>query len=298
MIIASFLVILGLFQHKHLRLIGGEFFLFVFICRNPSFSSYNLIETKVSLTTFMLYKPLCAFSHIPGVCGGTFSSPTGGFALPFAAAASCCAISLWVRSLRRLKHSRDIAVQLCGCPPGSAHKEQGLTQLLLPASVVTVPLCSQQELHCLSATQLLKCHRAFPLWQLVCTERNMKTWTDSVDNSKKTSAKPAKQARNTSSSAHQIWNHWTAKMNKYQWQWQQSFEAVQTLQFLIRCYKTFLRLLSGFNCPLLPDLNIAKGLCINWSYSHCLLSQLQWWLCIVPDFPPLTPQHSASTHIC
>lgn len=174
MIIASFLVILGLFQHKHLRLIGGEFFLFVFICRNPSFSSYNLIETKVSTTTFMLYKPLCAFSHIPGVCGGTFSSPTGGFALPFAAAASCCAISLWVRSLRRLKHSRDIAVQLCGCPPGSAHKEQGLTQLLLPASVVTVPLCSQQELHCLSATQLLKCHRAFPLWQLVCTERNMK----------------------------------------------------------------------------------------------------------------------------
>lgn len=87
----------------------------------------NLIETKVSIATFMLYKPLWAFPHVPGACGGTFSSPTGGFALPFAAAASCCAISLWVRSLRRLKHSRDIAVQLWGCPPGRAHKEQGLT---------------------------------------------------------------------------------------------------------------------------------------------------------------------------
>lgn len=141
----------------------------------------------------MLYRPLWAFPHIPGVCGGTFSSPTGGFALPFAAAASCCAISLWVRSLRRLKHSRDIAVQLCGCPPGSAHKEQGLTQLLPPVSVLTVPMCSQQEHHCDRATQLLKRHRAFPLWQLVCTERTMKTRTDSMDNS----LKPAKQAGNT-----------------------------------------------------------------------------------------------------
>lgn len=69
----------------------------------------------------MLYKALWAFPHIPGVCGDTFISPTCCFALPFAAAASCCAINLWVRSVRRLKHSLDIAVQLCGCPPSSVH---------------------------------------------------------------------------------------------------------------------------------------------------------------------------------
>lgn len=43
-----------------------------------------------------------------------------------------------------------------------------------PCIPLTVPTCSQQEPHCHSATQLLKRHRAFPLWQLVCTERRWK----------------------------------------------------------------------------------------------------------------------------
>lgn len=87
----------------------------------------------------MVHKLLRAFPRIPGVCGATFSSPAGCFALPFAAAASCCAISLWVRSLRRLKHSLDIAVQLCGCPPSNMQTKRKCSTYVQPSCSLLYP---------------------------------------------------------------------------------------------------------------------------------------------------------------
>lgn len=162
----------------------------------------------------MLYKALWAFPHIPGVCGDTFISPTCCFALPFAAAASCCAINLWVRSVRRLKHSLDIAVQLCGCPPRSIHIKGKCSRYVWSPQY---PHIYSNSAHLLSAKSFkgsstipfVKSHSAFLLQQYIYTEKKMKTWTDSIllaiNNSTRLQWNPL-STWETSSLVHQIWN--------------------------------------------------------------------------------------------